>query len=61
MIKDESGKAIAIEGITTDITERKVAEEELKKEKEFIEAALDSQIDTFFCIKAFYRKSFKME
>ncbi|MBD3313147.1 PAS domain S-box protein [Candidatus Woesearchaeota archaeon] len=41
-IKDEKGKVIGITGALRDITERKKAEEALKKEKEWSERILDS-------------------
>jgi PAS domain S-box-containing protein len=41
-IKDTSGRAYRVTGIAEDITERKLAEEELKKEKEILEKIFDN-------------------
>ncbi len=46
--KDQDNNIIGVEGVTRDVTARKQAEEELRKEKEFTETALNSQQDTFF-------------
>jgi len=45
---DENGEIRGIIGFSTDITERKKAEANLKREKLFTEEALNTQRDTFF-------------
>jgi two-component system cell cycle sensor histidine kinase/response regulator CckA len=47
-IYDSSGKVTQMLGTGTDITAHKRAEEALRREKEFTDTALDSQMDTFF-------------
>lgn len=44
----DNGKLIRIWGTFRNITDRKRAEEELNKEREFTDAALNAQLDTFF-------------
>jgi PAS domain S-box-containing protein len=46
-IYERDGKRFA-DGIFSDITEGKFAEDELKREKEFTDNAINAQIDTFF-------------
>jgi len=46
LVKDERGKAVAIEGIVTDITQRKQAEEELKKYHEHLEELVKDRHST---------------
>ncbi|MCZ7402801.1 MAG: PAS domain S-box protein [Candidatus Methanoperedens sp.] len=48
-----------MQGIFHDITERKLAEKALIKEKEFTEIALDSQLDTFFVFDPFNHKAIR--
>lgn len=44
----ENGECVAMRGTFQDITERKRTEEALRRENEFTDTALDSQMDTFF-------------
>ncbi|MFX1399524.1 MAG: PAS domain S-box protein, partial [Promethearchaeota archaeon] len=48
LFKDNSGKITGLLSSGEDITERKIAEEALLKEKKFTEKALNTQRDTFF-------------
>jgi PAS domain S-box-containing protein len=47
-VRDDSGHIVGMVEVTLDITKRKRAEEALRKEKDFTDAALNSQMDTFF-------------
>ncbi len=46
----EDGETVALEGLITDITERKRREQELKAEREFTDSALNALKDVFFVI-----------
>ena len=59
LVKGEDGRPVAIEGILTNITERKQAEEALLDEKEFTETALNTQLDTFFLFEPANRKAIR--
>jgi len=50
LIKDETGAPTGMWSFVRDITDRKIAEEALKKEKLFTEAILDSLPGTFFLL-----------
>ena len=52
LVRDDHGRPVAIEGIVTDLTEHKQAEEALRNERELTEAAWDAQRDTFFLFEA---------
>jgi len=51
-LRDDEGMITGVLSSGQDITDRKRAEEELRSEKQFTEAALDSQQDTFFLFEA---------
>jgi PAS domain S-box-containing protein len=57
-IKDEEGKVSSIVHIARDITERKKAEEEIKKEKEFSENILNSMSDGLDIVGEDYKIQF---
>jgi len=46
--KDPNGNILGVEGVTRDVTERKLTEQALHNEMEFTKTALNSQKDTFF-------------
>ncbi len=46
--KDPNGNIQGVEGVTRDVTERKLTEQALHNEMEFTKTALNSQKDTFF-------------
>jgi PAS domain S-box-containing protein len=48
VLRDEAGNIVGHLSSGTDITERKQVEEALRREKGFTDAALNSQMDTFF-------------
>ncbi len=48
LVREESGEIVASLSSGEDITDRKLAEEQLRKEKEFTDTSLDTQLDTFF-------------
>lgn len=47
-ILQEDGDIIGLQGISRDVTERRLADEKVRAEHEFTDTILDAQLDTFF-------------
>ncbi|MBI2060035.1 MAG: PAS domain S-box protein [Nitrospirae bacterium] len=51
VVKDEKGSVVRLDGITSDITQRKRAEEALQREKTYLQGILDNSMDLIFTVR----------